>query len=311
VRRALAFAAVAALVGAAPAAALLPKLPSGSVVGGDVALKAYASLMPPVTVFGDALIARVAVVADTRWVDPSRLRVTTNFAPYAPTRAPTVLQLGSGRFHQVTWTWHLRCLTTKCIPGTPPNDTRRVFHFRPARIDYLATNGRPEYGITARFPPVVAFSEINPSVVAALANHNVLRWQYQLAPVAAATYRLSPGLLFWLALALAGILAALGITVAGRWALGFRKPAAARPVAAGSTVERALAVFFWAREHGDETLQRKALERVADELPIEVHDLSDMYRELAWSPETPEDRDVQAISEGAPLPTRPDEEDQP
>ena len=59
--------------------------------------------------------------------------------------------------------------------------------------------------------------------------------------------------------------------------------------------------------HGDETLQRKALERVADELPVEVHDLSEMYREFAWAPETPEDRDVQAISEQATRSTPADE----
>jgi hypothetical protein len=67
----------------------------------------------------------------------------------------------------------------------------------------------------------------------------------------------------------------------------------------GSSLERALGLFFWAREHDDETLQRKALERVADELPFDVHDLSETARALAWSREIPDEEDVQEISERA------------
>ena len=46
-------------------------------------------------------------------------------------------------------------------------------------------------------------------------------------------------------------------------------------------------------------MQRKALERVAAELPFDVADLSDATREIAWSPETPEEDEVEAISEKA------------
>ena len=37
--------------------------------------------------FGDTVTAKIAIVADTKWVDPARLRVTTNFAPYTPIEA--------------------------------------------------------------------------------------------------------------------------------------------------------------------------------------------------------------------------------
>ena len=69
-----------------------------------------------------------------------------------------------------------------------------------------------------------------------------------------------------------------------------------------SSLEQALTLFFWAGRHGDETLQRKALERVAAELPIDVSNLSDETRELAWSPELPEEDEVEAISERAGVP---------
>jgi len=304
-RRWLGLAALAVLlVTAAPAAAWLPSV-RGSAVGDDVPLKAYASITPPVHLFADAITARVAVVADAKWVDPRRLRVRADFRPYEPMQRASVLRSGSGRFLQITWTWTLRCLTAACVPHAPPSDEAHIFHFPSAHIDYFGVEPRRHYGITAAFPAVKVVSQLSPGVIAYLVNHQVLHWQAPLTPVAAPTYRLSPELVFWLALALAGAAAATGLLIAARWALSFRRVAPVdAPAPPATTLERALAVFFWAREHGDETLQRKALERVASELPPEVRELSETAHALAWSPDTPEDEDVQAISERARAPRR-------
>jgi hypothetical protein len=297
-RRALLTVTVAALMLAAPAAAVLPPV-SGSAVGDGVPFKAYASLGPPVSLFGDAVTAKVAVVADTKWVDPARLRVTADFRPYKPVTQALVLHTGSGRFLQVTWIWTLRCLTSPCVPRTPPSDKYHVFRFPPAHIDYLDVKGTRTYGITAGFPQIETLSQVSPGVVATLQRHNVLNWQYRLTPVASPVYRVSPSLVFWVALSLAIAFASAGLLVVGRWAFSFRTPSTAASTVGGTALERALALFFWARERGDDTLQRKALERVADELEPSVHDLSEAARALAWSPETPEDGEVQAISEHA------------
>jgi hypothetical protein len=114
----------------------------------------------------------------------------------------------------------------------------------------------------------------------------------------------SPNLAFWLAVALAGVLGAAGLALAARWARPFLPSRAAQAPARTSSLERALTLFFWARAHDDETLQRKALERVADELPFDVHDLSESARALAWSEETPEAEDVEEISERAGISRR-------
>jgi hypothetical protein len=71
-----------------------------------------------------------------------------------------------------------------------------------------------------------------------------------------------------------------------------------------SALERALAVLEWAHARGDETLQRKALERVAGEIVVEAplpetDELSRTARELAWSSRTPEDDEVESFSERA------------
>jgi len=303
-RRALFAAGLVALAAAAPAAAGLPAIPSGSAVGDGVPLKAYASLTPPVQLFGGPVTASLAVVADTKWVDPARLRVTASFLPYEPVHAPTVIRLHTGRFEQVTWTWTLRCLTSPCVPRYPPSDTAHVFRFPDAHVSYLSRNGATSYGLTTSWPPLEAMSQINPSIAVELQHHVGVPWRWHLTPIASPVYRISPGSLYWLSLSLAAVLGCAALLLAGRWAASMRPKRIAEPVLApgASPLERALVLLAWAREHDDETLQRKALERVADELGTEVAGLDELTaqaRELAWSSRGPADGEVDEFSERA------------
>ena len=292
-----------ALAVSSPARAEPPPTPGGSVLGRNLPLKVYAAIDPSVHLFGDPLTAQVAVVADRKWVAPSNVHVIVHFHPYEPAGPPTVVRSSNGRFLQLTWTWKLRCLTAKCLPETARSDLARVFGFSPAHIEYVAPTGQVRYSLDARFPRIAVLSELSPKVVANLGNHE-LKWSDQLTPLPAPQYRASPSLLFWLSLALAVVLGAAGLALASRWAWQFRPARAREEALRGSSLERALTLFFWARAHDDETLQRKALERVADELPYDVHDLSETARALAWSPEKPEEDEVQEISERAGISRR-------
>jgi hypothetical protein len=312
VRCALPAVLAAALVVAAPAAATptpsdngLPVSPSGSSVGEGLPLKAYATLTPAVHLFGDIVTARLAIVADTKLVDPKRVRISAAFTPYTLIRLPTRQQIEIGRFEQLTWTWTLHCLTAPCVPRVPPSDKVHVFRFPNIHISYPSTRGRPGYEINATWPKVEVISQVSPGVAAFLKKTGHLNWRFELAPVAAPTYRMSPSLLYGLALTLAG---ALFLTAGGlgwRWYRIIRPPRyveAAGPT--GTPLERALAVLAWAHARGDETLQRKALERVAGELGVEVtapevDELSRTARELAWSSRTPEDDEVETFTERA------------
>ncbi|HEU5245446.1 MAG TPA: hypothetical protein VFU33_13700 [Gaiellaceae bacterium] len=302
-RAVLAAAAVAALVRVASAGAGIPPTPGGSVLGRNLPLKVFASISPGVHLFGDPITARVAVVADRKWVAPSNVKVVVHFHPYQPAGAPTVTRTSNGRFLRLAWTWQLRCLTAKCLPKTKTSDLAHVFGFSPAHVEYLSPTGQVRYSLDARFPRIAVLSELSPSEIQAIGNRQ-LRWYDQLTPVAKPHYRVAPSLLFWLALALAVVLGAAGLALGGRWAWQFRPSRAAQAPLRGSSLERALTLFFWARAHDDETLQRKALERVADELPYDVHDLSETARALAWSEQTPEEGDVQEISERAGISRR-------
>ena len=130
---------------------------------------------------------------------------------------------------------------------------------------------------------------MSPDVVASLQETRRLNWRLGLTPVAAPTYRLSPRVLFWLVIGASGLFGLAALWLAWRWALVVRpRRAYDLPADPGTTLERALAVLRYAHEHGDETLQRKAFERVAGELGVERADeLTRIARELAWSPRTP------------------------
>ncbi|MGH3009821.1 MAG: hypothetical protein ACRDLM_10520 [Gaiellaceae bacterium] len=297
-RRLLPVALLLALVLAAPAVAKVPKTAIGSIDP----IAVYATVTPPVQTFGDAITARVTVLADRRLVSPTGIRVITGFAPYQQVKPPTRVRTVSGHLLEETWTWSLRCLTQACVPVVPPSDVFHVFRFKPVDVRYRGAGGTLTK-IHVFFPPVEELSQVSPGIVNYLETRKIVNWQYQLTPGTAARYRTPPGLVFWAAVVLAAVLGAAGLVLAGRWALRFRAPAAlAAPALPASYLERALALFFWATAHGDETLQRKALERVAGELPLDVIDLSDATRELAWSPETPEGDEVEAISERAGVP---------
>ena len=302
---------------AAPAAAIVPVIRSGSSIGEGVPLKAYATVTPTVHLFGDAVTASVAVLADSRSVDPARLRVNTGFRPYVAVHRPTVRFLRVGRFAQVTWTWTLRCLTSACVPRKPPSERYHVFHFAPVHISYIAPSGTTKYGIVATWPKVEVLSQVSPGVVAFLQKTKHLNWRFHMTPVASPTYRVSATVMFWLVLS-GGIGVLLGaVVLVGRWyrVLRPRTVAVVGAAPSSSALERALAVLEWAHARGDETLQRKALERVAGEIVVEtplaeVGELSRTARELAWSSRTPEDSEVETFSERARETGRPPEHEE-
>jgi hypothetical protein len=299
VRRGL-VAVVCALAAAGSAAAALPVHQSGSSVGEGVPLKAYASITPTVHLFGDLLTAKLAIVADTKWVDAKRLRVRASFTPYQAVRAPQVLRLASGRFEQITYTWSLRCIASPCVPRTPPSDRYHVFRFEPAHIDYVTAKGRSAYGIDTYWPSVEVISQVSPGVAAFLSKTRHINWRLHLTPVAAPTYRLSPTLLLWLAVGLAGLFGAGALLLTVRWYRGLRPQPLTPAEVEASQLDRALAVLRYAHESGDETLQRKALERVAGELGAErAAELTLVARELAWSARTPEDEEVEDFASQA------------
>jgi hypothetical protein len=281
----------------------LPYYPSGSVIGAGLPLKAYVSITPIVHLFGDTIQARLDVLADSRLVDPGSIRVHGGFFPYEPVAAPTLDSRRVGRLTQLTWTWSLRCLDVKCVPIAPPSERYHVFRFPAVHIDVVRPNGKVQYGITAGWPPIQVDSQMSPGVLRALALTNRLNWRYRLTPVAAPTYARSPSLLFWLALGAAGFMFVGALGALLRWYFNIHPRRAKAPARPGTPLERALALIAWAHAQGDETLQRKAFERAAEELvvlPAEtVGELARAAHELAWSQQLPADEEIESFAQQA------------
>lgn len=290
---------LAGVISASAPASGNPLHAPGSVIGDGKPLKAYARIKPTVHLFGDTIHARLTVLADSKYVDPARLSVKATFKPYTAAAAPTLTTVHAGRLEQLTWTWALRCLTGKCVPVGLPSVSSHTFSFPPARISYLGPNGKFAYGVATNWPSVQVFSHLSPGVARALLKTKALDWQYSIGPVAAPTYRMQPALLFWLAVAAAVVLLAGAIVFATRWYLVVR-PRGGR-VFEGTPLERALALVTWAHAEGNETLERKAFERVADEIDAAgpTNGLSATAHELAWQARLPDDDEVEAFTERA------------
>lgn len=111
---------------------------------------------------------------------------------------------------------------------------------------------------------------------------------------------MSPGLLFWIVVGLGGAAVLVAAWLLARWYRAIKPRALPLQVEPGTPLERALDVLRYAHRHGDETLQRKAFERVAGELGVaRADELTLIARELAWSQRTPEDEEVEEFAEQA------------
>src|SRR5207247_6827650 len=121
----------------------------------------------------------------------------------------------------------------------------------PARVEYLTGTGKQAYGIAVSWPAVEVLSQVSPGVATMLQRTNRLNWRVDLVPVAAPTYRLSPTLLFWLALGLAGACVLAAARLARRWYATLRPPPAAIvPSEPATTLDPALAVPPYAPRPG-------------------------------------------------------------
>jgi hypothetical protein len=271
-------------------------LAAGPVAAAARPLRVRTSVSPPVQIFGNRVTAQISVIADSTQVDPATLRVLAGFKPFKPVGRPTEVRAGGGRYVETSWTWQLACFTLLCAPAASSGDTNSEFVFPPAQVRVRELHGRA-YAVHASFPPFDVASVISQHERALIRQSQHTPWLDQVTPIAAVDYRISPNLLFWLAVALAGVCGAGALIISGLWVLRSRSPLASAGTGLPGSLERALALFFWANARDDETLQRKALERVADELPLGVVELSDAARELAWSRETPEIDEVAALSQ--------------
>jgi len=239
------------------------------------AIRVEAAITPGARLFGDPVLAEVAVRVDPRRVDPASVRLDTDFRPYA-VRSRSLEREGA----EVVWRLELLCLTRACLPRS--GDTR-VVRIERGFVHYVRD------GVALR----QALDWPSLEVASRLTRSDRVRPQLRLpeGPAPAVSWRIRPGLLAAILYGAAALLAAAGLVLL---ALEARRALAGRRTDKRSPLERALAFLQRAKSVPE---RRKALDRLARVLPDEQ--LAGEARTLAWAEPPPGAAEADALAERA------------
>jgi hypothetical protein len=252
------------------------------------AIQARSALLPGVVLFGDTLTARLDVILDRSKVDPGSVRVQASFAPWKPVAPPKqVRRDGSASSTYIEKTYVLRCLQASC---TAQNDSI-VEDFDRARVSYIARDGT--HRVTqVKWPQLIVDSRYAQKTLSA-AGASAAPWKAALFSLPSLTYSISPSLLFALLLTggLVLLLAAGGLVYLARRRPAVRAappPPPPPPAPVLTPLERAFVLLELSERVDGAGDQRRALERVADELARRGEaELARAARTLAWSEPVP------------------------
>jgi hypothetical protein len=247
----------------------------------------HTTLTPQILLFGDTLTARVDAVVDKARVDPDSVRVDMDFSPWELVGPPERVRRDGGSTALVRITFLLRCLSSPCVPSreTASLDFDQVaVTFKGGRLDVPW----PRLVVDSRLPNRGA-----PVSVAGAGQRGAPQfpWTADLLTLPAVSFRIGPGILFPLLLALAAVLAVAGGLLAYR-----AVPARGRapeplspppPEPALPPLEQALALLEEPPVENGTADRRRALELVAEALDGKDAKLALAARRLAWSEETP------------------------
>jgi hypothetical protein len=258
-----------------------------SVSGVTKPLAVRTSLTPSATLFGDPVVADVAVDIDPSEVSPSSVRVVPSFSPYVQGEAPAVVRSRAGGEETIHYRYALQCVTNGCLPVTKP----RLVQFPPVIV--TATENGKAVKTTGIWQPLSVSSRLTPADIASGGLHfrspvAPPPASFGVSPVVADLLTAAGGLLGVAALALLGLeLAAL---VARR-----RRLARARL----SPLEVALTFVRQAARRPDPADRRKALGLLSDVLAVEGDPaLAGSAGDAAWSEQPPSaDRTLELADE--------------
>jgi hypothetical protein len=246
------------------------------------------TLTPQILLFGDTLTARVDALVDKSRIDPDSVQVEMDFTPWELVGPAERVVKDAGSTALVRTTFVLRCLIGPCVP---PRDTAPL-DFDPVIVRYGET-GR----LDVMWPRLVVHSRIAdrgaPVTTAGGGQRGgpQFPWTADLLTLPSVSYRITPGILFPLLLALAAVLAILGgVLVYRAWPERKEAPEPVvelPPEPALPPLVLALALLEQPPAENGTADRRRALELVADALEGEDARLARAARRLAWSEETP------------------------
>ena len=268
-------------------------------------LAAAATIEPQSLLFGAPVHIRIDAVIDRRQLDPSRIHLDANWNPYQPVSPLVRTTTNVGPYARLRWTVDLHCVIVDCVPQAG-SIARQTFQPTTLRYSGLAKNGSAPDPVTVTWPQISAVSRLDPidierrAIISRVGPAGQVRailppWRVSTTNLAAVTYSVSPGTVFWVALALAFVLVAGAALLLRPFLPGFDWLANRRRSL--SRLERAVVAVERARG-GETAEERKALELLAAELRKSGSGgLAWAASELAWSPTDPPAERTGALTE--------------
>ena len=267
---------IATIVVAAGAAAVVLFIARGGETSGVRAttpLRVTASLDRKAVEFGDPVEASVTVLADSRAVDPSDVRVHQDLAPLTQIGRTQITRTKRGRLLVITYRTRASCLDQRCLA----NGRSKRLALATVRVDVAASGDQAR----TSWPALQVSSRVLPGDI--VQENPPLRSDATPPPV---DYRVAPDTLALALTIVAVLLAVAGVLLAG-WAIAAivrRRRTEARRL---TGLERALALAreAEARPPAD---RRRALGLLAGLLGGQNTRLADEAEELAWSAPAPQ-----------------------
>jgi hypothetical protein len=267
-------------------------------------LAAEAKLTPQSLLFGGPVHVQINAVIDRRELDPSRVHLDANWTPYQPVAPLVRTTTNVGPYTRLYWSVYLHCVIVDCVPQAG-SIARQTFQPTAVRYSGHANNGATVSPVTVTWPQISAVSRLDPidmerrAVVNRIGPAGQVRailppWRVTTSTLAPVTYAISPGTVFWSAVAIALLLVVAAALLLRPFLPGFEWVSRRRPL---TRLERAVAAVERARG-GDSAEERKALELLAAELRrTGSGGLAWTATELAWSPSDPPAEKTGALTE--------------
>jgi hypothetical protein len=259
------------------------------------ALRQRTSISPRLHLFAEPVTAEAEFLVDPGRVDPSSVRVTARFAPYAQLSALRS-QTEAGDLVRVRYRYRLSCMRGACVP----DGDKREIQLESASVSYVRRDGRENAEGAVRPVPTQDIVSWPAFEVASRLPSDVqdARWRAELSTLPEPSFRASPALLGAALVGLSALLALLGAALVASQLRGRRTHAVpeeeVRPL---TTLERALAGVLATSTNGVRPEQRKSLERLARELSTGGKtELAGRARRLAWSPRPAARAEVESLA---------------
>ena len=157
------------------------------------------TIAPSPVFFGDLVTARAEVIVDRRRIDPDRVTLNAEFAPYLLVGRPRESRTDSGRTTSIDLRYTLQCLVEACLPQ---RDGIALPKLRVQTKSSIFSATWPRIDVVSRVQPAALTTDPPP-------------WRQQVA-LPAVSYRVAPGRLAAALTLAAAVLALGGFALIGR-----------------------------------------------------------------------------------------------